>query len=129
MYSFFSTDLTTQVDILSSQRSVLHRASSISDMFHIRQNLSQSTYGYSSCRQSRLPQCLDIIHIFKGCQVWGWSRTSIPTSYLKYAGLNTPGVKFSSYSVQPLPRYYGIQTGSKVGTANHNLGNPSHLMT
>ena len=64
----------------------------------------------------------------KGCQVWG-SRTSIPTSYLKSAGLNTPGVKFSSYSVKPLPRYYSIQTGSKVGTENHNLGNPSHLMT
>ena len=65
---------------------------------------------------------------FKGCLVWG-SRTSILTSYLESAGLFTPGVKFSSYSDQPLSRYYSIQTGSEVGTENHNLGNPFHLMT
>mgnify|MGYP001801840276 CR=1 FL=1 len=62
--------------------------------------------------------------------VWfGGSRTSILTSYLESAGLFTPGVKFSSYSVKPLPRYYNIQTGSKLVTENHDLGNPSHLMT
>ena len=62
--------------------------------------------------------------------VWfGGSRTSILTSYWESAGLFRTVVKFSSYSVKPLPRYYSIQTGSKVGTENHNLGNPSHLMT
>ena len=66
--------------------------------------------------------------ILKGCLVWG-SRTSIVTSYLESAGFFTPGVKFSSNSVKPLQRYYSIQTGSKVGTENHILGNPSHLMT
>ena len=70
------------------------------------------------------------------CRSWclkvvrfGGSRTSILTSYLESAGLFTPRVKFSSCSVKPLMRYYSIQTGSKVGTENHNLGNPSHLMT
>ena len=66
--------------------------------------------------------------MFKGCLVWG-SWKSILTSYLESAGLFTLGLKFSSYTVKPLPRYYSIQTGSKVGTENHNLGNPCHLMT
>ena len=57
------------------------------------------------------------------------SRTSILTSHLESAGLFTSGVKFSSYSVKPLQRSYSTQTGSKVGTENLNLGNPSHLMT
>ena len=62
--------------------------------------------------------------------VWfGGSRTSILISYLESAGLFTPGVKFSSYSVKPLRIYYSIQTGSIVGTENLNLGNPSDLIT
>ena len=62
--------------------------------------------------------------------VWvGGSHTSILTPYLKSTGLFTPGVKFSSNSVQPLQRYYNIQAHSNVGTENLNLGNPSVLMT
>ena len=62
--------------------------------------------------------------------VWfGGSRTSILTSYLESAGLFTPCVTFSSYSVKPLQRYYSIQTGRKVGTEYLNSGNYSHLMT
>ena len=38
----------------------------------------------------------------KGCLVWG-SKRSILTSYLKSTGLFTPGVKFSSNSVQSQP--------------------------
>ena len=38
-------------------------------------------------------------------------------------------VKISSYSVQPLPRYYKTQAGSKEDMGNLNLGNPSNLMT
>ena len=62
--------------------------------------------------------------------VWvGGSNASILTSYLEFAGLFIPGVKFSSNSVQPLQRYYNIQTQSKLGMENLNLQNPSHLMT
>ena len=59
----------------------------------------------------------------------GGSHTSILTPYLKSTGLFTPGVKFSSNSVQPLQRYYNIQAHCNVGTENLNLGNPSVLMT
>ena len=68
------------------------------------------------------------IQILKGCLGWG-SHTSILTPYLKSTGLFTPGVKFSSNSVQPLQRYYNIQAHCNVGTENLNLGNPSVLMT
>ena len=62
--------------------------------------------------------------------VWvGGSHTSILTPYLKSTGLFTPGVKFSTNSVQPLQRYYNIQGHCHVGTENLNLGNPSVLMT
>ena len=38
--------------------------------------------------------------------VWfGGFRTSILISYLESAGLFTPGVRFSAYSVKPLKRY------------------------
>ena len=59
----------------------------------------------------------------------GGSHTSILTPYLKSTGLFTPGVKFSSNSVQLLQRYYNIQAHSNVGMENLNLGNPSNLMT
>ena len=62
--------------------------------------------------------------------VWvGGSHKSILTPYLKSTGLFTPGMKFSSNSVQPLQRYYNIQAHSNIGTENLNLGNPSVLMT
>ena len=79
-------------------------------------------FGNACARQTIIKISLKVVW-FEG------SRTSILTSYLESAGLFTPGVKFSTYSVKPLPRYYSIQTDSKVGTENHNLGNPSHLMT
>ena len=91
--------------------------------------------GYVQALEKVSNELISPIWIFIGLSsalkvVWfGGSRTSILTSYLESPGLFTPGVKFSSYSVKPLPRYYSIQTGSKVGTENHNLGNPSHLMT
>ena len=62
----------------------------------------------------------------EGCLGWG-SRTSILTSYLKSIGLFTPGVKFSSNSVEPLLGNYNTQAHSKEGTENLNLGSPSHL--
>ena len=64
----------------------------------------------------------------KGCLGWGGSWTSILTSYLKSAGLISPAMKFSSYSVKPLHRYYSIQTSSKVGKKESlNLGFPSYI--
>ena len=47
--------------------------------------------------------------LFKGCLGWG-PHISILTPYLKCTGPFTPGVKFSSNSVQALQRYYNIQT-------------------
>ena len=74
-----------------------------------------------------IPNILDYITL-KGYLGWG-SHTPILTSYLKSAGFFTPGVKFSSKSVQPLQRYCNLQTRSKEGMENLYLGNPSYLMT
>ena len=63
-----------------------------------------------------------------GCLGWG-SQIPILTAYLESEGFFTASVKLSSNSVQPLLRYYNLQTHSKVGTENLYLGNPSHLMT
>ena len=63
-------------------------------------------------------------HLLKVVWFRGIARTSILTSYMKSAGLFTPGVKISSCCVQPLWRYYNIQRGSKVGTANLIEGIP-----
>ena len=63
-----------------------------------------------------------------GCLGWG-CQIPILTAYLESEGFFTASVKLLSNSVQPLLRYYHLQTHSKVGMENLYLGNPSHLMT